>query len=169
MNDRQSADRLVDEALRAIAEEDARMGASPAVEAHVMVELRAAAAARRRRLRVVVSALAAAAAVALAATIPWSRLRSGENPSGSTPSATAGTRWEVTTAFMPLTYSGVPIVDGHVVRMEVPRASLVSFGLVPADGMEGAASGTVLADVVVGDDGLARAVRFVRRLPLRKD
>jgi hypothetical protein len=67
---------------------------------------------------------------------------------------------------MPLVYSGVPIVDGHVVRMEVPRASLVSFGLVPvdsADGAQGTSSGTVLADVIVGEDGLARAVRFVRR------
>jgi len=77
----------------------------------------------------------------------------------------------VTTAFLPLAYSGVPIVNGHIVRMEVPRASLVSFGLVPADaadGGPGASSGTVLADVVVGEDGLARAVRFVRR-SIRKE
>ena len=73
-------------------------------------------------------------------------------------------RREVTTAFMPLAYSSVPMTEGHVVRMEVPRASLVSFGLVPADGIDSAASGKVLADVIVGDDGLARAVRFVRRL-----
>jgi hypothetical protein len=71
----------------------------------------------------------------------------------------------VTTAFMPLTYSGVPIADGHVVRMEVPRAALVSFGLVPLDSVDDAAGGTVLADVIVGDDGLARAVRFVRTRP----
>jgi hypothetical protein len=65
---------------------------------------------------------------------------------------------------MPLAYSGVPMTEGHVVRMEVPRASLVSFGLVPADGIDSAASAKVLADVIVGDDGLARAVRFVRRV-----
>jgi hypothetical protein len=72
---------------------------------------------------------------------------------------------------MPLAYSGVPIAGGHVVRIEVPRASLVSFGLLPADIVDTADSargGTVIADVIVGDDGLARAVRFVRR-PVRKE
>jgi hypothetical protein len=51
--------------------------------------------------------------------------------------------------------------------MEVPRASLVSFGLLPADTIDigdGTRGGTVIADVIIGDDGLARAVRFVRKL-----
>jgi len=45
----------------------------------------------------------------------------------------------------------------------VPATALVSFGLAPNGFREG--DGTVQADVLVGDDGLARAVRFVR--PLR--
>ena len=150
MNDRQSSDRVLNDALRTIADEDARAGASAAVEAHVMAEFRSVAVARRRRVRARVALLAAAAALAIAAAIPLWRSQTS--------------RREVTTAFMPLTYGGVPIVDGHVVRMEVPRASLASFGLAPAESAEGAASSTVLADVIIGDDGLARAVRFVRRV-----
>ena len=62
-----------------------------------------------------------------------------------------------------LAYSDVPIGAGHIVRMEVPRASLVLLGVMPADGLNAVQSGTVIADVLVGDDGLARAVRFVHR------
>ena len=54
-------------------------------------------------------------------------------------------------------YSNVPVEDGHTVRVELPQAALSSFGLAADD-----TSGTVLADVLVGQDGLARAVRFVR-------
>ena len=53
-----------------------------------------------------------------------------------------------------------PLTDGHIVRMEVPRAGLVAFGLEPRD--LPTERSTVLADVLVGEDGLARAVRFVR-------
>jgi hypothetical protein len=47
--------------------------------------------------------------------------------------------------------------------MDVPRTALSRFGVISADGMD-RATGTVLADVLVGDDGLARAVRFVHRI-----
>jgi hypothetical protein len=69
---------------------------------------------------------------------------------------------EVTTAFLPLPYSGVPMSDGQIVRIEVPRAALARFGLLPVDSVSTEITGTVLADVIVGEDGLARAVRFVR-------
>lgn len=69
---------------------------------------------------------------------------------------------EVATDFMPLPYSAVPLTNGQIVRLEVPRSALVSFGLLPVDSVDRAPGGTVLADVIVGDDGLARAVRFVR-------
>jgi len=69
---------------------------------------------------------------------------------------------EVTTEFFPLRYSTVPVRSGHVVRMEVPESAMASFGLAPlgADPMA-----TVVADIVIGDDGLARAVRFVLGSP----
>jgi hypothetical protein len=166
MNERQTSDRVLADALRAIADQDAHASASPGVEAQVMAAFNAVAMARRRRLRATVAGLAAAAAIVTAVAVPVWRSRSGEIARRSERMRTATTRREVTTAFIPLVYSSVPIVDGHVVRMEVPRASLVSFGLVPvdsADGAQGTSSGTVLADVIVGEDGLARAVRFVRR------
>ena len=68
---------------------------------------------------------------------------------------------EVTTAFLPLMYSAVPATRAHLVRIEVPRTALASFGLGAIDSVPGA-SGTVLADLLVGEDGLARAVRFVQ-------
>ena len=69
------------------------------------------------------------------------------------------------TAFMPLVYSALPYTNAHIVRLEVPRAALKHFGLAPAESPAGASPvsrDTVLADVLVGEDGLARAVRFVR-------
>ena len=56
-------------------------------------------------------------------------------------------------------------VSPSLVRLEVPRAALASFGLTPPDAPDGgspaAAAGTVQADVLVGEDGVARAVRFI--------
>jgi len=58
-------------------------------------------------------------------------------------------------------YSNVPVTDGQTVRLELPQSALTPFGLDVDD-----PSGTILADVIVGQDGLARAVRFVRPPPL---
>ena len=73
-------------------------------------------------------------------------------------------RREVATAFFPLVYSGIPFTDGQHCPDGVPRTALASFGLASpdADALDAASSRTVLADVLVGEDGLARAVRFVR-------
>jgi hypothetical protein len=68
---------------------------------------------------------------------------------------------DVTSEFFPLAYSTVPITHARVVRIEVPRTAPALFGIDPA-GLVNASQGTVVADVVVGEDGLARAVRFVR-------
>jgi len=63
--------------------------------------------------------------------------------------------------FFPLAYSTVPITHARVVRIEVPRTAPELFGIDPAS-LVNAPDNTVVADVVVGEDGLARAVRFVR-------
>jgi hypothetical protein len=68
---------------------------------------------------------------------------------------------EVVTPFLPLTYGPVPMTDGRIVRIVLPRRSLAAFGLLAAE-QTYAEGGTVSADVIVGEDGLARAVRFVR-------
>lgn len=73
-----------------------------------------------------------------------------------------GAATEVTTRFYPLPYgSGLGLDEGWaLVRVQVPRASLASLG-VPVSA--GSASGEMLtADVVVGQDGLARGIRFVQ-------
>jgi hypothetical protein len=69
---------------------------------------------------------------------------------------------EIATRYYPLRYvdDAAELDSGAVVRMQVPRTLLVSFGL-PID--EDRASEPVQADVVLDETGLARAIRFVRR------
>jgi len=97
----------------------------------------------------------------VAAVPVWIATR-GPRPSGSQAMNASAPPIEIATAFVPLAYSAVPLTGARVVRLEVPRTALTAFGLTPLDAVEDTRTGTVLADVVVGDDGLARAVRFVR-------
>jgi hypothetical protein len=61
--------------------------------------------------------------------------------------------------FIALSTSSYPLGDGMVVRVELPRSAPALVGLpIPS----GDVSGTVTADVVLGQDGLARAIRFVQ-------
>ena len=78
----------------------------------------------------------------------------------ATPDETATS--EMTTRFYPLPYgSGLGLDEGWgLVRVEVPRASLGSLGLPVSAGS--ASSEMLTADVVVGQDGLARGIRFVQ-------
>lgn len=68
---------------------------------------------------------------------------------------------EVATDYLPLIVGTEvpPVENGQVIRVQMPRSALASFGL-PFD-LE-RANESVKADVLMGDDGLARAVRFVR-------
>ena len=68
---------------------------------------------------------------------------------------------EIATDFIPLMNRETlaQMDGGQVMRVELPRSALISFGL-PMD-MERAGE-RIKADVVVGNDGLARAIRFVR-------
>lgn len=76
-------------------------------------------------------------------------------------SPTRAAEAEIATEFLPLmNWPGLaPFDGGHVVRVELPRSALVSLGL-PMN--VNRADERVKADVLVGNDGLARAVRFVR-------
>ena len=67
---------------------------------------------------------------------------------------------EIATDFIPLTY-GDPNVgsDAQMVRVELPRSAMANFGL-PVN-MD-RADQRVKADVLLGSDGLARAIRFVQ-------
>jgi hypothetical protein len=68
---------------------------------------------------------------------------------------------EIATDFFPLVNREAlnQLDSGQLVRVELPRSALMSFGL-PMN-MERAGE-RIKADVVVGEDGLARAIRFVR-------
>jgi hypothetical protein len=68
---------------------------------------------------------------------------------------------EVATDFLPVTYGGMAnLADGgRMVRVQLPRSAMASFGL-PVN-MD-RANEWVKADVLVGVDGLAHAIRFVR-------
>jgi hypothetical protein len=76
------------------------------------------------------------------------------------PSANAAAS-EVATQFMPLNYNGpINLQDGgQLVRVELPRSAMLSLG-VPVN-MD-RYNERVKADVFVGADGLARAIRFVQ-------
>ena len=142
--------------LRAVAEDDDRLGASSIVGLRLMAEVQAIANARRRRT--IALSLGAAAALVVAISVPaW---RSLQAPAPAPPLDAPVVTRELVTEFFPLTYSNVPARGGYVVRMQVPREALASFGA--AAFVSDHTAPTLLADVVVGDDGLARAVRFVR-------
>ena len=68
---------------------------------------------------------------------------------------------ETTTEYLPLTYMSdqTALQTGVVVRVEIPRATLLSMGL-PMNTDRG--NTLVKADVVVGDDGVPRAIRLVQ-------
>jgi hypothetical protein len=65
---------------------------------------------------------------------------------------------EVTTDFLPLDAAGYAPANGEVVRVEMPRTTLSLFGL-PVDARRAAVP--IRADVLLGEDGMAHAVRFV--------
>lgn len=68
---------------------------------------------------------------------------------------------EIATEFLPLTYDSnlSQLDDVQVVRVELPRSALQSFGL-PVNAER--VGERVKADVLLGHDGVARAIRFVR-------
>jgi hypothetical protein len=67
---------------------------------------------------------------------------------------------EIATDFIPLTYGNPDLgADAQMVRVELPRSAMASFGL-PVN-MD-RADQRVKADVLLGADGLARAIRFVQ-------
>jgi len=70
---------------------------------------------------------------------------------------------ESTTQFLSLSYiSPVNLQDGgQLVRVELPRSAMARFGL-PVNMERERYGERVKADVLVGADGLARAIRFVQ-------
>jgi hypothetical protein len=66
---------------------------------------------------------------------------------------------EVKTDFIALAYAREP-ESGQLVRVKVPSSMMVTLGVVPTVTNP---SALVDAEVVVGDDGLTRSIRFIRQ------
>lgn len=68
---------------------------------------------------------------------------------------------EIATEFMPVSYGDNlnEIDNGRIIRVEMPRSALAQFGI-PVN--QERANERIKADVLIGDDGMARAIRFVR-------
>jgi hypothetical protein len=107
----------------------------------------------RRRQRAAYGLLAAAAAVVMALLISRPAPEGGE--------LTAQLKEEVTTDYFPVGFAPPlrPNEFTQIIRVSVPQRELPRFGLPVA--VEG---GEVLvqADIVLGEDGIARGIRFVR-------
>ena len=144
-------------AARAIAAKDASLGASRAVEEHLLAEVRAIGRARRRRALI---CTAAAAVFLIVAAAPLRHAFERATPSPVQRANAPVSNAENVTEFFSLGFADVPATGAQIVRIEVPRSALRSFGVVPIDAGR-ALSTPALADVIVGEDGLARAVRFV--------
>lgn len=147
--------------LRELAQDDdARHGTSRDVQARLLSEVRAMAARRRRRSYGVVALIAVAGVLMVMprTTVP------GMPPAAPPIAPPVSELREMTTAFLPLPGATPPHAAAYVVRLELPRTALARFGLGRAETLVSSRSpSTVLADVLVGEDGLARAVRFVHQ------
>jgi hypothetical protein len=84
-----------------------------------------------------------------------------EDPASAKPLGDNAANNEIATDFLPMTYGGAVNLQegGQMVRVELPRLAMASFGL-PVN-MD-RANEKVKADVLLGIDGLAHAIRFVR-------
>ncbi|MBV9158766.1 MAG: hypothetical protein JO097_21080 [Acidobacteriaceae bacterium] len=149
MDDRVDLDR----ALSRLAESSPRE-ASATAEERLVLEFRTRR--RRRRVRWVYSGLAAAC---LALALAWSVFHHSSQSRFSRPEAT-GSYSNAMEGFVALPYaqSDVPLEEAVIVRVEVQTSELGMLGmpLAPAK-----TRGKVRADLLVGQDGVARAVRLV--------
>jgi hypothetical protein len=70
-------------------------------------------------------------------------------------------RGEYATDFVPMSYGGAqkPMESGEVIRLQMPRSALIAYGL-PVNVEH--ADAPVKAELLLGEDGMARAIRFVR-------
>jgi hypothetical protein len=101
------------------------------------------------------AALAAAAAVLIAVALPWGP--AGRR--GSMPPSSARDGQPALSEFVVVPgAANLPSMEsGSLVRVDLPVSVLPSLGVIPPAG----GTATVKADLVVGQDGLTRAVRLV--------
>jgi len=82
-------------------------------------------------------------------------------PAPVPPAARGREAQEVATEFMPMPFAPKFTAEdrGQVVRVRLPRESMQTFGL-PVN--QDRIFNSVKADVLIGEDGVARAIRFVQ-------
>ena len=178
------------EALEALRDADQSREAAPHVEAHLLEQYRRRRA-RHLWLRASASAAAAAAAIVMAVTMYTHRPQraleppavtitptvvpaappadpavqpSGPKPVWARPKRVPVRRaaevvpHEVYTDFFPLMDLAPPLERGELVRVIVPASTMRGVGMLV---MASHLDDPVEADVLIGQDGLARAIRFV--------
>jgi hypothetical protein len=95
-------------------------------------------------------------------SVPVTAPRQGRRPQPAAPVVEdADGTTEIATDFIPLIHNDnlTLLEEGQVMRVELPRTALLAFGL-PMNPER--ADERIKADIVIGNDGLARAIRFVR-------
>jgi hypothetical protein len=146
------------ELLREVAEADDARGASPAIRERLLEEVRTL---RRARRVAAAKMYALAAGLVIATALPVWQLAASRPSEHAPRTALPAPDTEVATVFFPLAYGTLPVTEGNIVRVEVSPAAFAALGVEPLDANRSQRD-VVLADVLVGVDGLARAVRFVR-------
>lgn len=163
MDDREPlAHARVTRSLRALAADEEASGAADGVRVTLLEEV--ARIRRRRRLTAARSVLLACVLIFVVAMFQTRHIVPTADPAkyrADVGGANASPEQELVTAFFPLVFGDVPAGSGRLVRIEVPEETVARFG-VQIPPTSAGRTPTVLADVLVGDDGLARAVRFVR-------
>jgi hypothetical protein len=176
-------DNFVTEALTALRRADAEVVTGPQAAISALLAFRRQQ--RRQRLRrVTVWGAIAAAAVLMASywttrEAPHALVAALQSPATPTVSVivppptpvehtvrkSAGPE-EIVTAFFPLMDSPPPFEHGLLVRVTVPASTMRTVGLPVGDDY---LSEPVQADVLVGQDDLARAIRFVSYRKVKRD
>jgi hypothetical protein len=173
-----SEERVV-EALRALSEHDASREASPEVEARLRVQFQSRQRRRAWRRTAVWGSVAAAAAMVVFLVVmnrkppapvpvpeavkqaiavqPETAPVAVRNPARSVRRPVKRPR-EVVTDFFPLMDPAPPFERGQLLRVELPASAMQMVGL-PV--REDRLADPVQADVLVGEEGLPRAIRFV--------
>jgi len=136
----------VRETLRAVADADADAEAPPQVESKLRQAFRAR---RRKHVRREVMIWAAAVAAIVVLMVSMNRRPLATPPQSS----------EVVTDFFPLVDPAPPFQRGRLLRIEVPASAMKMVGL-PVH--EQHLNDPIQADVLVGEEGLPRAIRFVK-------
>lgn len=146
-----TGDNDISDALRALAEA-APQQAGPAVQQQLLARFRK----RRnaRRLRGYLAGAAGVLALVLGLYVaPWHH--------GNTSRAASPVPADVPSGFIALPYaqSGVPMEQAVIVRVNIPISELNGLGVTVTPPIT---RQTVRADLLIAQDGVARAVRFVQ-------